>query len=647
MSVMKVGGFGIGKNHFKTLADALKHSIAGDLIQIKKRKITLDEPIVIPGDIKIVGAPTLITTPEKNVAFWCNEPGEVQLQDLKFKVINQANALRMLPGCDKLTMENVKFFHDKKVVERECFNSLSVEIDPATDKGAVSMKNCFVDLYSIKCRDLIGQDTRLGDAYSRPSYCSCAYSELTDCAIENTAFQNKLDKTSVFSKCVLAANVRLDLKAVVNECTFSRIVLPNEYQVVSKQRKEDYKLNSNVASVWVDGNYSEVEINKMEVKDIPQDAEVYLDDSNFIPGWQALYICNNGHIKVNDSVIENTPNKNRIDSGDLLFKNVNDKSQWVITDARKVHLANRNSVSSLFTKYNAKVSGMKISARPALVQLDNLIGLKDVKAKIRKLASAAKMDAQRQERGIDVDLGKSLHMVFAGNAGTGKTTVAKLYGQALFEAGVLKTPKFVSVTGKDLVAKYVGQTAPKTHEVIMKALDGVLFIDEAYSLAPTSGTSFNNEAVAQLISDMEEYRDRLVVIMAGYSDDMEHFFQVGNEGLRSRFNNWIEFPDYTKREMVQILRYYLKKTKTRFDSKRTLEVIEKGLLILYPMLKKDSGNARFVRNYLQLILENRDNRLAQQDTSKMPAQALLVVVFDDVTPAFAQCRKMLTKTEQQ
>ena len=178
-------------------------------------------------------------------------------------------------------------------------------------------------------------------------------------------------------------------------------------------------------------------------------------------------------------------------------------------------------------------------------ELDDLIGLGSVKEEVRSLANFVKLQKQREAQGLKTAK-VSYHLVFYGSSGTGKTTVARIVGRIYKDLGVLKKGHTVETDRAGLVAKYMGQTAQQTDTVIQKALDGVLFIDEAYSLVPEggSGQDYGQEAIATILKRMEDYRDRLVVIIAGYKDEMQRFID-SNPGLQSRFNRYIDFPDYS------------------------------------------------------------------------------------------------------
>lgn len=237
-------------------------------------------------------------------------------------------------------------------------------------------------------------------------------------------------------------------------------------------------------------------------------------------------------------------------------------------------------------------------------ELNSLIGLMNVKKELNSLINFVKLQQIRKSKGLNIpDI--SLHMVYTGNPGTGKTTVARLISKILFELGYLSKGHIVETNRAGLVAGYVGQTAMKTEEVVEQALGGVLFIDEAYTLA--SDDDYGQEAIDTLLKLMEDYRDNLVVIVAGYPQLMKKFIE-SNPGLGSRFNRYIEFEDYTYTELMQIFEYICSKSSYQIskDGKQCLEDLIKAKI----KNKDDSfGNARTIRNIFEKVIMYQANRV--------------------------------------
>ena len=239
-------------------------------------------------------------------------------------------------------------------------------------------------------------------------------------------------------------------------------------------------------------------------------------------------------------------------------------------------------------------------------QLDSLIGLQGVKEEVKRLTNFIRIQKQRDAAGLKT-AGISYHCVFTGNPGTGKTTVARIVAGIYKELGILKKGHLVETDRSGLVAEYVGQTAVKTNKVIDSALDGVLFIDEAYSLVG-GANDFGSEAIATLLKRMEDNRDRLVVILAGYEDEMQGFID-SNPGLQSRFNRYIHFEDYSADELFSIFKMYVKRNDYVLDAAADVALRQR---LEKAVAEKDRnfGNARTVRNLFEKTLENQAMRLA-------------------------------------
>ena len=237
-------------------------------------------------------------------------------------------------------------------------------------------------------------------------------------------------------------------------------------------------------------------------------------------------------------------------------------------------------------------------------ELNKLVGLEKVKKMLKELVSLVELKSKAKDDLKIKDI--NLHMVFLGNPGTGKTTVARIVAEILYNLKYIKQNKLIEVSSKDLVAEYVGQTAPKTMAVIQKALGGVLFVDEAYSLASNKGqgSSYNEEAIATLIQAMENYRDNLVVIFAGYTKEMQDFLDM-NSGIVSRIGYTVEFEDYTEDELLKIFMGMMEKA--GFEVSQEAQNKVKEIISEYKDTK-NFGNARFVRNvYEKSIVKHAAN----------------------------------------
>jgi probable Rubsico expression protein CbbX len=261
-----------------------------------------------------------------------------------------------------------------------------------------------------------------------------------------------------------------------------------------------------------------------------------------------------------------------------------------------------------------------------LEELDReLVGLKPVKQRIRETAALLLVDRARKKMGLSQTT-PTLHMSFTGNPGTGKTTVALRMADLLFRLGYVRKGHLVSVTRDDLVGQYIGHTAPKTKDVLKKAMGGVLFIDEAYYLyRPDNERDYGQEAIEILLQVMENQRDDLVVILAGYADRMDKFYQ-SNPGFRSRIAHHIDFPDYEDGELLAIADTMLDEQNYHLDAGARTAMAE---YISLRRAQPHFANARSIRNALDRARLRQANRLFESATA-VDKQALSTIIADDI-----------------
>lgn len=288
----------------------------------------------------------------------------------------------------------------------------------------------------------------------------------------------------------------------------------------------------------------------------------------------------------------------------------------------------------------------------AQTELDRQIGLGKVKEQIETYRAATQMAKIRAARGMKVGQ-QSKHMIFTGPPGTGKTTIARVVANILAGLGVIAEPKLVETSRKDFVGEYLGHTAVKTSKTIDRALGGVLFIDEAYTLVQDGlqgGDAFGSEAIDTLLARMENDRDRLVVIIAGYGSDIDRLLET-NDGLRSRFATRIEFESYSSDEIVQIAKVIAKHNDSDLDEEAAKRISEAATLLSQRELNGKpaidiAGNGRYARQLVEAGEQNRDMRLARStDFENLGVEQLSLITGDDMAGAIAAVHRRLNVGE--
>lgn len=289
------------------------------------------------------------------------------------------------------------------------------------------------------------------------------------------------------------------------------------------------------------------------------------------------------------------------------------------------------ALAFVFPDFTVTVGEEKQTVNQAAVEavkaeMDRIVGLREVKDYVLSLEQNYVIQRLRESRGMKADV-PAMHMIFTGNPGTGKTTIARLVSRYLKAMGVLTGGQLVEVTRADLVGKYVGHTAPLTQQVIRSAIGGVLFIDEAYALYRGADDSFGLEAIDTIVKGMEDNRQNLIVILAGYSREMEEFL-TANSGLKSRFPNIIEFPDYTAEELLRITRITVENKGYALDA-----ACDAPLTAYFAARQaadaRTAGNGRMARNLVEDAILNQSRRLTAGDVSVLTQQNLETLLPED------------------
>ncbi|KRK45292.1 AAA family ATPase [Dellaglioa algida] len=319
---------------------------------------------------------------------------------------------------------------------------------------------------------------------------------------------------------------------------------------------------------------------------------------------------------------------NRVNRGNINFRNYEDKTPWFFYDeSSQVMLVDAKIKRK--NKFTPKPIPKPVpKPKSAQNKLDEMIGLTDVKKKVKTYIATSIVNEMRKKKGEPVNE-SSLHLIFSGAPGTGKTQVARLLARILFENEIISKPDIKEVTAKDMIGEYTGQTSPKTHNLIMKAKGGILFIDEAYELDPEGGNAgtYKREAITTLVKDMDDYRSDLIVIMAGYTKNMEKLLQ-SNPGLPSRFVNKISFPDYSAEDLLAITYVQLGQQKQKLDDDAKVEL--ENYILKAKQNNQVDGNGRWVRNIIQFISQARDVRIVSDGTLKTDPEAFNKIKLTDV-----------------
>ena len=326
-------------------------------------------------------------------------------------------------------------------------------------------------------------------------------------------------------------------------------------------------------------------------------------------------------VQIDNSYVDYLISSYEPGKGVYSIKPILDKTYDLLVDAAlkedKLEVIRLTYNGSVFIEFNNKSMELKlddseIQRKEIEEELNDIVGLDEVKTYLNSLEQHLKISKLRAKKGLKT-AEVSKHMIFTGNPGTGKTTIARIVSKMMKVAGVLENGQLVEVSRSDLVGKYVGHTAPLTMSVVNSALGGVLFIDEAYSLYRGKDDSFGLEAIDTLVKAMEDHRDDLIVILAGYKKEMESFLDA-NSGLKSRFANIINFPDYTGEQMLQIAQNIARGKDYVIDEEASAKLLEYFTMV---QSKEDStsGNGRLARNVVEAAILKQSRRVLMDENA--------------------------------
>ena len=570
MKTLHVGGISL-INRCKTLQEAINKAKDDDKIIIHK---TIKESVSIDKDIIIEGNGNKFHVESNTVGLVANK--NIVIDNLEFIIKTRSNGL-ILNSNSKLTniktkiigpvrkfFPTIHFGNGKHNVSNSILNNLGTE-----DESKIIFKNCTLYNY-------YGGNIHLNnyEEYSViKGQCEFYDSNLSHCYLDNAYINN--------SK--IGAFVDVENANIIN-CEFSQSNL--EVNINLKKEEQFDLLNDKSDSKYC------LKIN--DSCDIVN-YKSNIEDNNYVMIYSngcTLNISDTNHNNNTTAIIKNSSVK---------FTNTKDSTYWKLENSK-------------FSKVRSTIN-TNASDKSGLEKLDELIGLESVKKQIKSIANTIQRNQQSSNKNFEF----SYHMIFAGAPGVGKTTVGKLISEILYEIGAIPENKFTEATVDSLIKGYVGQTADNTRQILDKALGGVLFIDEAYQLTVKEGqNTFNDEALSVLIRYMEEHRDNLVVIAAGYSKEMQEFL-ASNIGLSRRFQ-WIEFDDYNATDMYKIFELMRKSHNVEYDNfnyEEVLTTVFNNLIKINLQIPDangrvtNGGNGGLVRNVFQRIMQASNNRIVE------------------------------------
>lgn len=590
MTELYVGGFGF-RNHYKTLEDAIDNAREGDIIRLNK-SIYIDN-ITITKNIEIDGQDNNILIQENSVGLNFKTKQTI-VKNVTITQNKYCNGIVNETQNSRIDLENVTFTFSSKIDPRDIYPPIYVH-----ESSTVTLTNVTSDYCSFEALSVTIRQSTFGDFFGPRSEIYASTIQFDNSTLTNI----RLD-CDTLTGSTLTTYGECNCRANNFEIEQINFLFYNEPEKkLHKKFKDSSFVKDDIVGLKL-YNCEKATINNIRIATTEHN-------------YQArLFQIYNTNLTINHSKTNKTL-KNSIAQDSTINIISGNSRNWSVFDAE---IINSNTTGS------GQSSGYK--------QLQEMIGLASVKEQIQNFMAVASMQAERAARGFkQEDLG-NMNMIFGGAPGTGKTTVAKIIGQMLFEEHILPTNKFKVITRKDLVSKYIGATAQQTHDVFMSALGGVLLIDEAYSLLPNGDKDHAQEAIDQLVMDITEHKGEILVILAGYTENMHEFIEKGNPGLKSRFPNWIEFPSYTCDELLDILLLHIQK-KNVMISQDNWDYLESRFVNLFNITNINGaldGNGRYIENFVNELLAIRDIRLSnlKMQNITLSNDDLLTITKDDI-----------------
>lgn len=592
MTIYHVGGF-IPINRVRSIGEALEKAKHGDIIELHKH---VTESVTISENLFIKGNGHTFHVKNGQVGISTSQP--LRIENLTFSIEPHANALVLNDGGElhnvvtKIKGPVFDIYPSIYLIEGELkiFDSRIMKIVTEAETSTIAINTHFKSYYPETIQTQSGAERSLIKGHL----------EAYQCVLQNTTCWYAHIKNSVLGPHLDVEN------GIIRDSTFKH---------PSFEEKTRHNEPKHGPLRYVNDWYYLLMLSNGDVT-----LENVTISDRLPKKWWCIY-AQHANIQVVNTRMTKGYVKHYIEDSNVTAKDTMDANLWQLE---------RSTLSVINARLNSTLQELT-----AIEKLNQLIGLDNVKTHLTSLLNTIKVNSTHS---VKKDYGMSHHLVFAGAPGTAKTTVARLVAQALFESGVLPENKLTEATVDTLIKGYVGQTADNVRQILDKALGGVLFIDEAYQLTVKQGqNTFNDEALSVIIRYMEDHRDQLVVIAAGYPKEMKEFI-ASNAGLARRFN-WIDFPDYTVDELVDIFEHIRDSYEDRYlDDVSTVHNFlhtQFDALTRFYLSQPDAtghttngGNGGLVRNVYQSVLLHRNNRVVTTRTSN------LAITMDDLKQGF-------------